>query len=193
MMPDRRQAAMVERLRVAPDDHDLATLVAVSPTGTRNETPSHPERGFTGRDQVRRNWEQIFATSRISPRGAALAVDGDTAWTEWEHRAPVPTGRGMMPRRRHLRRGGGVAECARFYLEPVDRSPVRRCGRAAAGRARRPEMILVRGWYRSARHLVVAAWSTGMGLAVRVTDRAMRARAGHLAAPGVEVGHRRRA
>ena len=27
----------------------------------RNETPAHPERGFTGVEQVRKNWQQIFA------------------------------------------------------------------------------------------------------------------------------------
>src|SRR4029077_396647 len=54
-------AAMVERLRVATNAHDLEAVVSCFAADYRNETPAHPERGFTGRDQVRRNWEQIFA------------------------------------------------------------------------------------------------------------------------------------
>jgi len=52
---------MVERLRVASNEHNLPALVGCFAADYRNETPAHPERGFTGRDQVRRNWEQIFA------------------------------------------------------------------------------------------------------------------------------------
>lgn len=114
-------AAMVERLRVATNAHDLEALVSCFAADYRNETPAHPERGFTGRDQVRRNWEQIFAAvpdvSAVVLRGT---VDGDTAWTEWEHRGTRPDGS------QHLMRGvvifgvrNGVAEWARFYLEPV--------------------------------------------------------------------------
>jgi ketosteroid isomerase-like protein len=114
-------AAMVERLRLATNAHDLAALVNCFAAEYRNETPAHPERGFTGRDQVRRNWEQIFAAiPDITAQVLGCAVDGDTAWTEWEHRGVRPDGS------RHLMRGvvifgvsGGVAEWARFYLEPV--------------------------------------------------------------------------
>ena len=48
------------------------------------------------------------------------AVDGDTAWSEWEHRGTRRDGRA------HVMRGvvifgveGGLASWARFYLEPV--------------------------------------------------------------------------
>jgi ketosteroid isomerase-like protein len=114
-------AAMVERLRVASNEHDLPAFVGCFATGYRNETPAHPERGFTGRDQVRRSWEQIFAAiPDLTAEVLRCAVDGDTVWTEWEHRGTRPDG---SP---HLMRGvvifgvgGGVAEWARFYLEPV--------------------------------------------------------------------------
>ena len=114
-------AAMVERLRVATNAHDLEAVVSCFATDYRNETPAHPERGFTGRDQVRRNWEQIFAgVPDITAQVLGCAVAGDTAWTEWEHRGTRPDGS------QHLMRGvvifgvrSGVAEWARFYLEPV--------------------------------------------------------------------------
>ncbi len=112
---------MIERLRVATNAHDLEAVVGCFATNYRNETPAHPERGFTGRDQVRRNWEQIFAAvPDVTAELLRMAVDRDTAWTEWEHRGTRPDGS------QHLMRGvvifgvrSGVAEWARFYLEPV--------------------------------------------------------------------------
>jgi ketosteroid isomerase-like protein len=114
-------AAMLGRLSQAVNDHDVAALVACFAPGYRNETPAHPQRGFTGREQVRRNWEQIFAAiPDLRAQLLRCAVDGDTAWTEWEHSGTRPDGSA------HLMRGvvifgitGGLADWARFYLEPV--------------------------------------------------------------------------
>ena len=115
-------AAMVERLRRATNSHDVEALVACFTPDYRNETPAHPERGFTGREQVRKNWTQIFAAiPDLAAEVLHFAVDGDTVWTEWEHRGTRPDG---TP---HVMRGvvifgvvGGLAAWARFYLEPVD-------------------------------------------------------------------------
>src|SRR4249919_1418571 len=77
--------AMVDRLEKATNAHDLDALVDCFAADYRNETPAHPARGFTGREQVRRNWQQIFAA--VPDLHAALlgsAVEGDTVWTEWE-------------------------------------------------------------------------------------------------------------
>ena len=49
------------RLEHATNAHDVNEVVACFAADYRNETPAHPERGFTGREQVRGNWEQIFA------------------------------------------------------------------------------------------------------------------------------------
>ena len=53
-------AAVVQRLADATNAHDLEALVGCFAPDYRNETPVHRARGFVGRDQVRRNWEQIF-------------------------------------------------------------------------------------------------------------------------------------
>lgn len=113
---------MVERLQRATNAHDIDALVACFAEEYENVTPVHPARGFRGRDQVRRNWEQIFANvSDLRAEILGHAVDGDTAWTEWEMRGTRPDGSA------HLMRGvivfgvhDGVARSARFYLEPVD-------------------------------------------------------------------------
>lgn len=118
---DYAPAPLVERLRRATNAHDLDALVACFAPGYRNETPVHPERGFVGRDQVRKNWEQIFAAiPDLTSEVLSCVVDGDTVWSEWEHRGTRPDGS------KHVMRGvvifgveGGVATWARFYLEPV--------------------------------------------------------------------------
>lgn len=119
--PTSDPAAVVRRLCAATNDRDLPGLVACFAPGYRNLTPAHPQRGFTGREQVQRNWTQIFAAiPDLRVEVLATAVDGDTIWTEWEHRGTRPDGSA------HLMRGvvifgvaDGLAEWARLYLEPV--------------------------------------------------------------------------
>jgi ketosteroid isomerase-like protein len=114
--------AMVDRLVQATNEHDLDRLVACFAEDYENETPVHPARGFQGRAQVRRNWEQIFAfVPDLQAKVLSSAIDGATVWSEWEM---TGTRRDGSP---HQMRGvilfrvrDGVAQSARFYLEPVD-------------------------------------------------------------------------
>jgi ketosteroid isomerase-like protein len=114
-------AAALARLERATNAHDLNALVACFAPDYRNDTPAHPERSFTGREQVRRNWEQIFAgIPDITAKVLRSAVNGDEAWSEWEHRGTRRDGSA------HLMRGvvivgvaNGLLTWARFYLEPV--------------------------------------------------------------------------
>ncbi|MDQ1450096.1 MAG: hypothetical protein QOC79_3067, partial [Actinomycetota bacterium] len=74
---------LVDRLVRATNEHDLDAVVACFADDYENETPAHPARGFRGRDQVRRNWEQIFAfVPDVHAAVLGRAIDGDTAWTE---------------------------------------------------------------------------------------------------------------
>jgi ketosteroid isomerase-like protein len=114
-------AALLERLASAVNSHDLETLADCFSPGYRNETPAHPAQGFTGRDQVRRNWEQIFAfVPDITARVLRSCADGEVVWSEWE----------MTGTRRdgsvHQMAGvivfgvrDGQFSWARFYLEPI--------------------------------------------------------------------------
>ena len=77
--------AMVQRLAEATNAHDLDALVDCFNDGYRNETPAHPERGFQGREQVRRNWSVIFSgVPDIHVEVLSSACDGDTVWSEWQ-------------------------------------------------------------------------------------------------------------
>jgi ketosteroid isomerase-like protein len=116
--------ATIDRLVGATNQHDLDSLVACFSEDYQNETPAHPARGFRGRAQVRRNWEQIFAfVPDIQVEVVRNAVKSDTVWTEWEMRGTRRDGRS------HWTRGvivfgvnDGAISWARFYLEPVDES-----------------------------------------------------------------------
>jgi ketosteroid isomerase-like protein len=120
MTPDTRD--MVARLVAATNAHDIEALVACFAESYVNETPLHPARNFSGRAQVRRNWEQIFGfVPDIHVEVTRSMVDGDTAWTEWEMAGTRRDGSA------HRMAGtiiftvrDGVATAARFYLEPVD-------------------------------------------------------------------------
>jgi ketosteroid isomerase-like protein len=112
--------AMVERLRRATNEHDLEALTSCFALDYRNETPLHPSRGFQGRAQVRRNWEQIFSAVPDIAVEVSWIADEATVWSEWEMRG---TRRDGAP---HHMRGvvifgvdGDEAIWARFYLEPV--------------------------------------------------------------------------
>jgi ketosteroid isomerase-like protein len=114
--------SLVRRLAAATNAHDLDELVACFADDYLNETPAHPERGFRGAEQVRRNWAQLFAgIPDLSARILATAGAGDTVWTEWEMSGTRGDGAA------HLMRGviifsvaAGKATSARFYLEPVE-------------------------------------------------------------------------
>ena len=113
---------LVERLRDATNDHDPDGVAACFTLDYRSETPAHPQRSFTGRDQVRRNQEKIFTfVPDLTVELLRSVVDGDTVWTEWEHRGTRADGSA------HVMRGtiilgvrGGLVSWGRFYLEPVE-------------------------------------------------------------------------
>jgi hypothetical protein len=112
---------VLDRLLHATNAHDIDAIVGCFASGYRNDTPVHPARSFTGRDQVRRNWEQILGfVPDIHATVLRASVKDDVIWSEWEHRG---TRRDGTP---HVMRGViifGVEDdaiaWARFYLEPV--------------------------------------------------------------------------
>jgi ketosteroid isomerase-like protein len=112
---------LLERLAGAVDVQDLDALEDCFALGYRNETPAHPAQGFTGRDQVRRNWQQIFTfVPDITARVRRSCLDGDVVWSEWEMTGTRRDGTA------HQMAGvilfgvrDGRFSWARFYLEPV--------------------------------------------------------------------------
>ena len=183
--------ALLDRLAAAVNSHDLDALEDCFAPGYRNQTPAHPAQGFTGRGQVRRNWEQIFTfvpdiTARVLRRRGDLVGVGDDRHPPGRYRAPNGRGdRVRRPRRAlHLgpvlpgTRAGGRAGRQRGGAPT---RPARRRPRAG------PEVIVVAGGTGTLGTRLVPRLAEA-GLTVRVLTRDP-ARAGHLAGPGVEVVH----
>ena len=122
-MGDTREpgAALLDRLVTAVSGHDLDALVGCFAPDYRNDTPAHPAQGFTGRDQVWRNWEQIFAVMPDITATVLRSVgDGDVVWSEWDMAGTRPDGTAMqMAGVVIFGVRGGQFSWARWYLEPV--------------------------------------------------------------------------
>jgi len=116
-------SAVIDRLIHAVNGRDLAGLVACFAEDYVNETPVHPLRGFTGNDQVRMNWTQIFAgVPDIEAAVLRRAENDGRVWTEWEISGTRAEDGGPF-----LMRGvvifvisSEVISSARFYLEPAE-------------------------------------------------------------------------
>jgi len=122
-MDDTR--SWVDRLVRATNAHDLDGVVACFAADYVNVTPAHPARGFSGPDQVRKNWSQIFAAvPDIQAAVVAAAFDGGTAWTQWEMHGTRRDGSAhRMTGVIVFEVADGLARRATFFLEPVDDGP----------------------------------------------------------------------
>lgn len=128
------RSAFLARVLEATNAHDVERIVGCFTPDYVNQTPCHPARGFTGNDQVRRNWTAILAAV---PDLVATVVDevtnGEQVWSEWEM---TGTRRDGTP---HLMRGvmifrveGDRARSCRWYIEPVVSDEVTADGFVAA-------------------------------------------------------------
>jgi len=114
--------SVISRLVDATNAHDLDALAGCFAPDYRNETPAHPARGFSGREQVRRNWQQIFAAvPDVAATVVSSVVEGDAVWSEWAMSGTRSDGSA------HRMAGviifgvrGAEIASARFYLEPLD-------------------------------------------------------------------------
>ena len=115
--------AVSERLVQAMNAHDLDAQVACFRQDYRSEQPAHPARTFTGREQVRQNWSQLFESSPdFRAEILRLAVVSNEEWTEWiwygtkEDGTPLEE-RGVTIFGIHE----GQIAWARLYLEETER------------------------------------------------------------------------
>jgi len=117
-------ASLLERLAAAANGHDLDALAGCFAPDYRNETPAHPDQGFTGREQVRRNWEQIFAAVPDLTATVLRSCGDEVVWSEWEMTGTRPDGVTLkMAGVIIFGVGDGRFTWARFYLEPVQAGP----------------------------------------------------------------------
>jgi hypothetical protein len=113
---------VANRLRDAINAHDLDSLVSLFGSDYSSTFPAHPDRAFTGPDQVRSNWSRIVgAVPDLAADLLRTAGDGETVWTEWDW---AGTRADRVPY--HMRgvtimgvRDGRI-DWARLYMEPVE-------------------------------------------------------------------------
>ena len=75
---------VLERILLAQNQHDLEAFMACFDPNYQSEQPAHPDRGFSGKAQVRKNWSAIFeSTPDLKSELRASVRDGDTWWAEW--------------------------------------------------------------------------------------------------------------
>ena len=86
----------IERLHHAMNQHDLEAFLACFGPDYRSEQPAHPNRGFGGREQVKKNWAALFGgVPDFRAELLATAVEGETAWTEWRWTGTRSDGTGL--------------------------------------------------------------------------------------------------
>jgi ketosteroid isomerase-like protein len=113
---------VIERLFQAQNQHDLEAFLACIDPDYQSEQPCHPDRAFGSRDQVRKNWSNIF-TNVLDFRSELLGsvTQGDQVWTEWRWYGTRIDGT------RFEMRGVTIfgvqddrIQSGRLYMEPVD-------------------------------------------------------------------------
>ena len=114
---------VLERLRDVQNRHDLDAMLECFDPDYRSEQPAHPNRGFGGKEQVRKNWSgmlESFPELESFPDFEAELVrhssEGDVLWSEWRWRA---TGLNMAGVTLLGVRDGRIV-WGRLYMEPVE-------------------------------------------------------------------------
>jgi ketosteroid isomerase-like protein len=113
--------AVFEHMIQAANRHDLEAMVACFAPDFRSEQPFYPERNFTGRAGVRKNWSFFFSTmSDFRVDIQSLAVEGDTVWAELHYQGTQIDGKKQVTRGVTISRiQGEQIAWARLYIQTV--------------------------------------------------------------------------
>jgi len=116
--------ATIARLRDAMNRHDVDGMVALFTADYRSEQPLHPQRGFSGRDQVGANWGRMFdGVPDLEVGVVKESTDGTTSWSEWVWRGSHRDGTPFLMKGvtvMGLADDGRIA-WARLYMDEVER------------------------------------------------------------------------
>ena len=136
-------APIATAIAEAMNAHDIDTFVALFAPDYDSRQPAHPDRAFTGSDQVRANWSSIFAgVPDFHAELVASATAGGTEWSEWRWSGTQAGGDRLEM--------AGVMVCgvqdgaiawARLYVEPVEQggADIDATVRSMSGRDRDPQ------------------------------------------------------
>jgi hypothetical protein len=75
---------VLERLHAAMNRHDLEAMLEAFDPDYRSEQPLHSNRGFGGKEQVRKNWSRMLDSfPDFETRLLGHASSEETVWSEW--------------------------------------------------------------------------------------------------------------
>lgn len=111
----------ITAIQRATNQHDLDALAACFAPDYQSEFPTHPERVVGGREQLRKNWTQIFAAvPDLRSTLVRSAVAGATVWAEWEWAGTLTSGAPFLQRGVTIHEvDQGMTQWVRLYMEPV--------------------------------------------------------------------------
>jgi len=117
---------VMDRLLAAINAHDFDAAAGVMHQNYQSEQPTHPGRAFLGRDQMRANWQAMFAGIPDFHAEVLRSVcDGDTIWSEWHWTGTRDDGQPFEMRGITLFEiAGDYVVAGRLYLENVEREMV---------------------------------------------------------------------
>jgi ketosteroid isomerase-like protein len=116
--------SVVERLNDAFNARDIEAFVALFAPDYDSVQPAHPDRAFTGREQVRENWSAIFdGVPDFRSELVRACTEGATVWSEW-HWQGTQAGGAALDMAGVIVMGIRDEQIAwaRLYVEPIEQA-----------------------------------------------------------------------
>ena len=80
--------SVIELMAEALNQHDLQAFLECFDPRYHSEQPAHPNRGFGGKEQVRKNWSDMFESfPNFEADLLRHTTDEGVVWGEWHWRA----------------------------------------------------------------------------------------------------------
>ena len=77
-------AVVIERMAEALNRHDLEAFLECFDPNYHSEQPAHPNRGFGGKEQVRKNWSGMFESfPDFAAQLLRHTAEEGVVWSEW--------------------------------------------------------------------------------------------------------------
>jgi ketosteroid isomerase-like protein len=117
-----KNQAFIEKMNSALNQHDLEAFLDCFDSGYQSEQPVHPDRRFTGKEQVQKNWSGIFRSiPDFRAELVRVAFADNVIWAEWDWQGTRPDETPFQMRGVTIMelRNGRIT-WGRLYMEPVE-------------------------------------------------------------------------
>lgn len=124
-IPNQSNLSVLLKMEAAINAHDIDAFVNCFTHDFVSEQPVHPERNFTGAEQVGKNWTALFAqVPDLQAKLITHTIADDLGWSEWHWQGNYINGteldmRGVVV----VGLRENTIAWARLYMEPVQSLP----------------------------------------------------------------------